>query len=553
MSRAGEEPLRVGQGIDCLTSAASILLPPDLEDLAVADLWEAGHAGGAVDHGGGRPAAAGGVVSAGIRRARGDWEPGVEAGRRGDDPGRRTGSPPGASKARPFPIGTTLFVDPREPDEEPAGGPGGTAAAAAAGPRRVRHGQPRVDLAWPWSCWRDADLRGRRVLDVGTGTGVLAFAALAFGARSGRGLRRRSGRPLPRPRQQRPERSPPPPVRRPPGRPAREAPLRPGPGQRRPRADPPGDAGPGRLPARRGRGDPLGHPGASGAGRCWTACAAWASSSATAARPGTGSPSGSDRSGMTTLARRPCSRCGIAGESCGSRARPTATSSGPAAWRSATDVRVVDGRGRARWGEVARVDRTSALRDPRRAGAGQRARVPPRPPGPHLPARARLLAGGEGDRGRGLAPSASCNIARAPRDFGAGTLDRLRRVAAAAVEQCHRLPPARDHRSPRLEGGSAASPQAPRPRWVLDPEGGRRLAAGSSDVGRPSGALLVGPEGGLAPEEQDGAAGVRLAPGGPGRAHPPPRDRGRGGGRLAPAVSFRNPRSKIDPARPGSG
>ena len=50
----------------------------------------------------------------------------------------------------------------------------------------------------------EADLRGRRVLDVGTGTGVLAFAALLFGARSVVGLRRGHRLPLPRPGQQRP-------------------------------------------------------------------------------------------------------------------------------------------------------------------------------------------------------------------------------------------------------------------------------------------------------------------------------------------------------------
>jgi 16S rRNA (uracil1498-N3)-methyltransferase len=86
-------------------------------------------------------------------------------------------------------------------------------------------------------------------------------------------------------------------------------------------------------------------------------------------------------------------------------------------------------------------------------------------------------------------------MARAPRDFGAGTLDRLRRVAAAAVEQCQRS------RLPEITGPHAwkeiGAISGAGPRWFLDP--------GATSAGPPlrdTGALLVGPEGGLAPEER---------------------------------------------------
>jgi 16S rRNA (uracil1498-N3)-methyltransferase len=163
-------------------------------------------------------------------------------------------------------------------------------------------------------------------------------------------------------------------------------------------------------------------------------------------------------------------------------------------------MRVVDGQGRARWGWVARVDRTSAsvtLGEP----------APDNEPAVRLsllvptcrPEAAAWLV----EKGTEVGVSAFhfMNMARAPRDFGAGTLDRLRRVAAAAVEQCHRslLPeitgphPWKD--VDRLAGTG--------PRWFLDtaavppPQGGH--------MGPPlqgSGALLIGPEGGLAPEER---------------------------------------------------
>lgn len=165
------------------------------------------------------------------------------------------------------------------------------------------------------------------------------------------------------------------------------------------------------------------------------------------------------------------------------------------------EMRVVDGRGRARWGRVARVDRTSAsvsLGDP----------APDNEPAFRLsvlvptcrPEAAAWLV----EKGTEVGVSAVhfLNMARAPRDLGAGTLDRLRRVAAAAVEQCQRS------RLPEITGPRGWKEIGPLagtgPRWFLDTE-----AAVPSPQGGPpgppwqdSGALLVGPEGGLAPGER---------------------------------------------------
>lgn len=158
-------------------------------------------------------------------------------------------------------------------------------------------------------------------------------------------------------------------------------------------------------------------------------------------------------------------------------------------------VRVVDGRGNARWGTVARVDRSSA-------------RIALLKPAPtHEPEfRLELLVPTfRPERVSWLVEKATevgvtairfVNSDRAPRTFGEGTLDRLHRVAIAAVEQCHRsLVPEITGPHEWIEVARLAS--AAEGRWFLDPQGG--------DWGSlpESGALLVGPEGGLSPEERD--------------------------------------------------
>src|SRR3954454_19599272 len=161
------------------------VLPPDLEESAVALLWLAGTLGGQS------------TTDADGRVHLEAWFP-LEAQPAEVLPGaelEREETVPDADwfaawreRARPFPVGRTLYLDPREPDpREPEDGP----VEIPEGRRLLRlparaafgtgsHESTSLAL----ELLEDTDLQGRRVLDVGTGTGVLAFAALAFGAES---------------------------------------------------------------------------------------------------------------------------------------------------------------------------------------------------------------------------------------------------------------------------------------------------------------------------------------------------------------------------------
>lgn len=160
------------------------------------------------------------------------------------------------------------------------------------------------------------------------------------------------------------------------------------------------------------------------------------------------------------------------------------------------ELRIVDGRGRARWGRVARVDRTSAT-----VALGEPA--PAREPSFRLdlivptcrPERASWLV--EKATEVGVHAVRFVNMTRAPRELGAGTLERLTRVAEAALEQCHRS------RLPEVTGPHAwkevAGLTEGAGRWFLDTgAGGGREGAAQGERG----ALLVGPEGGLDPGER---------------------------------------------------
>ncbi len=178
-------------------------------------------------------------------------------------------------------------------------------------------------------------------------------------------------------------------------------------------------------------------------------------------------------------------------------------------------LRVVDGEGRARWGEVIRVGRSAALVELAEP-------ADPNEPRLHLellvatlrPERASWLVEKATEIGAGAVRF--LNTERGPRSFGAGTAERLRRVAAAAVEQCHRS------RCPEVTGPhpfaevEALAAGAAR-RWLLDPGAQarsftRREAAASpppppaAPPAAPTESLLVGPEGGWSPDELESLA-----------------------------------------------
>jgi 16S rRNA (uracil1498-N3)-methyltransferase len=162
------------------------------------------------------------------------------------------------------------------------------------------------------------------------------------------------------------------------------------------------------------------------------------------------------------------------------------------------DLRVVDGRGQARWGKVARVDRSSAtvtLGEPA-PGAEPAFRLDLLVPTCRLERASWMV---EKSTELGVYGVHFLNMVRAPRELGEGSLDRLRRVAAAALEQCHgsRLPEITGPH-PWREVARLTAPAGPH-RWFLDTEA---ATAYWGEVEGDAGALLVGPEGGWDPGER---------------------------------------------------
>ena len=169
-------------------------------------------------------------------------------------------------------------------------------------------------------------------------------------------------------------------------------------------------------------------------------------------------------------------------------------------------IRVVDGRGRARWAAIARLDRHAAeLRLGEPAPAADPARAVTLLVAVPRPERAAWLV--EKATELGVAAVRFLAAERGVRGMDARLLARLGRVAAGALEQCGGA------RLPELSGPHApdevAALLAGAPAALLDPGAPTPLAAMRGEVA----AALVGPEGGWSPAEREGfaAAGLREA------------------------------------------
>jgi 16S rRNA (uracil1498-N3)-methyltransferase len=159
-------------------------------------------------------------------------------------------------------------------------------------------------------------------------------------------------------------------------------------------------------------------------------------------------------------------------------------------------VRVVDGKGHARWAKVEAVGRATARLIPEEEAPGNE---PQREltvlvAAPRVQRAAWLV---EKVTEVGAAAIRFLNSERSPRTYGQSSLERLRRVAVAAVEQCHRA------RVPEITGVHTFAELTElvtdcRERCFLDLDGPREMSLGAGPV-----ALLVGPEGGWTDGERE--------------------------------------------------
>lgn len=86
-------------------------------------------------------------------------------------------------QTKPFPVGRHLWIDPGEPHDAPSSVPAGRRLLRL--PARQAFGTgSHASTRLAIELIEAMPLAGRRVLDVGTGTGILAFAALLAGAAS---------------------------------------------------------------------------------------------------------------------------------------------------------------------------------------------------------------------------------------------------------------------------------------------------------------------------------------------------------------------------------
>ncbi len=85
--------------------------------------------------------------------------------------------------AQPLPLGRGFLVDPRDPPKLPPGTRDEEGRLVLSIPARNAFGTGSHESTRLMGKWMEAlDLQGARVLDVGSGSGILAFVALALGA-----------------------------------------------------------------------------------------------------------------------------------------------------------------------------------------------------------------------------------------------------------------------------------------------------------------------------------------------------------------------------------